>query len=34
VAHPCAWQHGRLGNALETERLDTDRFTAGITWMP
>lgn len=30
----CAWQHGRLGNAIETERLDTDRFTAGITWIP
>jgi hypothetical protein len=29
-----AWQHGRLGNALETERLDTDRFTAGIVWIP
>jgi hypothetical protein len=30
----CAWQHGRLGNALETERLDSDRFTVGITWIP
>ncbi len=30
----CAWQHGRLGNAPETERLDTDRLTAGITWIP
>lgn len=29
-----AWQHGRLGNAPETERLDTDRFTAAISWIP
>jgi len=29
-----AWHHGRLGNAPETELLDTDRFTAGIIWMP
>jgi hypothetical protein len=29
-----AWQHSRLGNALETEFLDTDRFTAGVIWMP
>ena len=29
-----AWQHGRLGNAPETERLDTDRLTAGIAWLP
>lgn len=30
----CAWQHGRLGDAPETERLDTDRFTAGLAWTP
>jgi hypothetical protein len=29
-----AWQHGRLGNAPETELLDTDRFTAGMIWIP
>jgi hypothetical protein len=29
-----AWQHGRLGNAPETELLDTDRFTAGLAWIP
>ena len=28
------WQYSRLGEALETERLDTNRFTAGITWIP
>jgi hypothetical protein len=30
----CAWQHGRLGNAPETERVDTDRLRVGFTWMP
>ena len=29
-----AWQHSRLGDAPETEILDTDRFTAGVIWMP
>lgn len=29
-----AWQHARLSHAPETERLDTDRLTVGITWMP
>jgi DNA gyrase inhibitor GyrI len=29
-----AWQHGRLGNVPETEDRDTDRFTAGLTWLP
>jgi hypothetical protein len=29
-----AWQHGRLGYATETELLDTDRFTAGLAWLP
>jgi hypothetical protein len=29
-----AWQHGRLGNVPETEDRDTDRFTAGLTWIP
>jgi hypothetical protein len=29
-----AWQHGRLGYAPETELLDTDRFTAGLAWLP
>jgi hypothetical protein len=29
----CAWQHGRLGDAPETERLDTNRFTAGLAWI-
>ena len=29
-----AWQHGRLGYAPETEFLTTDRFTAGIEWLP
>jgi hypothetical protein len=28
------WQHGRLGNAPETEFLDTDRFTLGLVWVP
>jgi hypothetical protein len=28
------WQHGRLGDAVETEYLDTDRFLAGVTWVP
>jgi hypothetical protein len=28
------WQHGRLGSTPETERLDTNRFTVGITWIP
>jgi hypothetical protein len=28
------WQHGRLGNAPETERLNTDRVTAGVIWVP
>lgn len=28
------WQHGRLGNAPETEFLDTNRFTAGVIWVP
>lgn len=29
-----AWQHGWLGNVPETERRSTDRFTAGLTWVP
>lgn len=29
-----AWQHGRLGNVPETERRSTDRFTAGLSWVP
>jgi hypothetical protein len=29
-----AWYHGRLGNTVETELLDTDRFTAGVIWIP
>jgi hypothetical protein len=29
-----AWEHGRLGYTPETERLDTDRLTAGLTWLP
>jgi hypothetical protein len=29
----CAWQHGRLGDAPETERRDTDRFFAGVEWI-
>lgn len=29
-----AWQHSRLDNAPETDRIDTDRFTAGVIWMP
>lgn len=29
-----SWQHGRLGNAPETERLNTDRLTAGVVWIP
>jgi len=29
-----AWQHGRLGNAPETEFLDTDRLTFGLIWSP
>jgi hypothetical protein len=28
------WQHHRLGEAVETERLDSNRFMAGITWIP
>lgn len=30
----CSWQHARLGDAPETERLDTNRFTAGVIWIP
>jgi hypothetical protein len=29
-----AWEHGRLGYTPETEHLDTDRLTAGLTWLP
>ena len=29
-----AWQHGWLGNAPETEILETDRFTLGLVWVP
>jgi hypothetical protein len=29
----CGWQHGRLGFAPETEKLDTDRFAAGVSWV-
>ena len=29
-----AWQHSQLGHAPETEKLDTDRFSAGVIWMP
>jgi hypothetical protein len=29
-----AWLHGRLGNVPETERRDSDRVTAGLTWVP
>lgn len=28
------WQHDRLGYTPETERLDSNRFMAGITWIP
>ena len=29
-----SWQHGRLGNAPETEFLDTERLTLGLIWSP
>jgi hypothetical protein len=29
-----AYQHARLGNVPETERRDTDRVLAGLTWIP
>jgi hypothetical protein len=29
-----AYSHGRLGNVPETEFRDTDRFSAGLTWVP
>lgn len=29
-----AWQHSRLGDAPETELLDTDRYSVGFIWMP
>jgi hypothetical protein len=29
----CAWQHGRLRGAPETELLDSEHFTAGVLWI-
>jgi len=29
-----SWQHTRLGNALETELLDSNRLIAGFAWVP
>ena len=31
-----AWQHSTLGRAIETEpeMLRSDRFTAGVVWLP
>lgn len=29
-----SWMHGRQGGGLETEKLDTDRITVGLVWMP
>ena len=29
-----AYQHARLGNVPETEKLDTDRVLLGLTWIP
>lgn len=28
------WLHTRLGEAPETERLDSDRLTVGVSWIP
>lgn len=29
-----SWMHGRQGGGVETEKLDTDRITIGLVWMP